>query len=167
MESFHSTHKPLIAVLVLKILMQHLHTVKVMKQKMVIQWIAGWLSCCKSKLAWSLNHRSKHFTHEFHYLISQCFDLWLSDHANLLLQLDNQPAIHCKVCGGETHVFSAEQEELFQTRYEEGYDLPDPEYLHWLTIHNPESASADQQAHTPPTDPDEILCQESLTVSFC
>jgi len=37
----------------------------------------------------------KHFTHEFHYLISQCFDRWLSDHANLLLQLDNQPAIHC------------------------------------------------------------------------
>jgi len=63
--------------------------------KDVVQWIAGWLSSWKSKLAWSLNHRSKHFTHEFHYLISQCFDLWLNDHANLLLQLDNQPAIHC------------------------------------------------------------------------
>ena len=37
----------------------------------------------------------KHFTHEFHYFISQCFALWLSNHANLLLQLDNQPAIHC------------------------------------------------------------------------
>ena len=34
--------------------------------------------------------RSKHFTHEFYYLISQCFDLWLSDYASLLLQLDNR-----------------------------------------------------------------------------
>ena len=33
-------------------------------------------------------------------------------------------------------------------------------------IHHPESVSADQQAHTPPTDPDEILCQESLTDLF-
>ena len=35
-----------------------------------------------------------------------------------------------KVCGDESQVFS---EELFQTRYKEGYDLLDPEYLHWLT----------------------------------
>ena len=28
---------------------------------------------------------------KFPYLISQCLDLWLSDYASLLLQLDNQP----------------------------------------------------------------------------
>ena len=41
-------------------------------------------------------------------------------------------------------VFSAEQELLFQTRYEEGYDLPDLDYHQWLTIHHPESVSAEQ-----------------------
>ena len=33
------------------------------------------------------------------------------------------------VSGGEMQVFSAEQQQCFQTRYEEGYDIPDPEYL--------------------------------------
>ena len=39
-----------------------------------LQWIAGWLSTSKIKLAKLLNHRSDHFTHKFLYLI---FDLRL------------------------------------------------------------------------------------------
>ena len=34
-----------------------------------------------SENAKSLNHRSKQFTHEFYYLISKCFDLWLPNFA--------------------------------------------------------------------------------------
>ena len=39
------------------------------------------------------------------------------------------------------HEFSAEQEQLFQTRFEEGYDLMDPEYLCWLKVNHPDSVS--------------------------
>ena len=33
--------------------------------------------------------------------------------------------------------FSADQEKLYQRRYEENYNLPDPEYLEWLKINHP------------------------------
>ena len=35
--------------------------------------------------------------------------------------------------------FTPEQEELFNRRYEEKYDLPDPIYFEWLKINHPES----------------------------
>ena len=63
----------------------------------------------------------------------------------------------------ETQVFSAEQEQVFQKRYTEGYDLPDPVYRQWLTIHHPELVSAVQHVCVPPSDPDE---PESLTDLF-
>ena len=60
-------------------------------------------------------------------------------------------------------VFSVEQQQCFQTRYKESYDIPDPEYLQWLAIHHPESVSADQHGQVPPTDPSKM---ESLTDLF-
>ena len=33
--------------------------------------------------------------------------------------------------------FSAEQEKLYQRRYEENYNIPDPDYLEWLKINHP------------------------------
>jgi hypothetical protein len=36
--------------------------------------------------------------------------------------------------------FSAEEEKKFQTRYENGYDLPDERYLQWLKKRHPSSA---------------------------
>jgi len=39
-----------------------------------------------------------------------------------------------------THSFSAEQEEYFQWRYAEGYNLLiDPDYVEWLKLNHPES----------------------------
>ena len=35
--------------------------------------------------------------------------------------------------------FSVEREERFRERFEEGYDLIDPEYLRWLEINHPDS----------------------------
>ena len=35
-------------------------------------------------------------------------------------------------------LFTKEKEELFQKRYEEKYDIQDPEYIAWLKIHHPE-----------------------------
>ena len=40
--------------------------------------------------------------------------------------------------------FPIGQEQCFQTRFEEGYDLMDPEYLHWLEINHPDSVPADR-----------------------
>ena len=40
--------------------------------------------------------------------------------------------------------FSVEQEQRFQRRFEEGYDLMDPEYLCWLEINHPDSVPADR-----------------------
>ena len=34
---------------------------------------------------------------------------------------------------------SLSDESHFKTRYEEGYDLHDPEYEAWLTMHHPEA----------------------------
>ena len=35
-----------------------------------------------------------------------------------------------------------DQEALFRKRYEEGYDLPDPVYNHWLSINYPEGSKS-------------------------
>ena len=40
--------------------------------------------------------------------------------------------------------FSVEQEERFRERFEEGYDLIDPEHLRWLEINHPDSIPADR-----------------------
>ena len=40
--------------------------------------------------------------------------------------------------------FSVEQEERFRERFEEGYDLIDPEHLRWLEINHPNSIPADR-----------------------
>lgn len=40
--------------------------------------------------------------------------------------------------------FSIEQEQRFQTRFEEGYDLMDSEYLCWLEKDHPDSVPADR-----------------------
>jgi len=40
--------------------------------------------------------------------------------------------------------FSIEQEQRFQTRFEEGCDLMDSEHLHWLEINHPDSVPADR-----------------------
>ena len=42
--------------------------------------------------------------------------------------------------------FSIEQEQRFQTRFEEGYDLMDSEYLRWLEINHPDSVPADRHS---------------------
>ena len=36
--------------------------------------------------------------------------------------------------------FTPEENSLYETRYKEGYDIPDPNYLSWLRIHHPDSA---------------------------
>ena len=48
--------------------------------------------------------------------------------------------------GGENTIteFSIEQEQHFRTRFEGGYDLMDPEHLHWLEINHPDSVPADR-----------------------
>ena len=38
-------------------------------------------------------------------------------------------------------IFSAAEEILYTRRFEEGYDLPDPKYEAWLSIHHPIAAS--------------------------
>ena len=40
------------------------------------------------------------------------------------------------------NVFSAKQEEHFERRLEEGYDLPDPVYEEWLKLRHPQSSWA-------------------------
>ena len=35
--------------------------------------------------------------------------------------------------------FTAEEHQLFNKRYENGYDIPDPRYSKWIEIHHPES----------------------------
>ena len=42
--------------------------------------------------------------------------------------------------------FPTGQEQCFETRFEEGYHLMDPEYLHWLEINHPDSVPAETHA---------------------
>ena len=51
-------------------------------------------------------------------------------------------------------LFTLEQLKLFQHRFEEGYDLKDPEYITWLKIHHPEIGS-------PPVSSSELSKSES------
>ena len=39
-------------------------------------------------------------------------------------------------------VFSPEEETLFRTRYEEGYDLPDPRFQEWIAINHPKDSKS-------------------------
>ena len=52
------------------------------------------------------------------------------------------------------HHYSVKEEELFQTRYEEGYDLFDLKYMYvsWLEINHPEVVPADHYFLTPAMD---------------
>ena len=52
-------------------------------------------------------------------------------------------------CGDRELAISAEQQQLFQRRLEEGYNLPDAEYMRWLRIHHPESLPPDGEAPLP------------------
>lgn len=40
-----------------------------------------------------------------------------------------------------TSPFTADQNTLFQLRFEEGYDIDDPEYSAWIKIYHPELSS--------------------------
>ena len=42
--------------------------------------------------------------------------------------------------------FSKEKEELFQKRYEEKYDIPDPEYVAWLRLNHPDAEVSPSEA---------------------
>ena len=51
-------------------------------------------------------------------------------------------------------VFNSEQEELFQKRFEEGYNLCiDPHYNHWLEINHPEISLLNEEASFSDIDP--------------
>ena len=52
-----------------------------------------------------------------------------------------QPSV--SKCSSSSVVFTPEQEALYEKRYEEGYDLDtDPDYVAWLNINYPSSASS-------------------------
>lgn len=42
--------------------------------------------------------------------------------------------------------FTPDKEELFQHRYEEGYDLYDPEYFSWLEVYHPEALPSNESS---------------------
>ena len=50
-----------------------------------------------------------------------------------------------------TITFTPEQEEKFQRRHEEGYDIYDPIYINWLELNHPESLPPDRYTLTPYT----------------
>ena len=56
-------------------------------------------------------------------------------------------------------IFTKEQEALYQTRYEEGYDVYDCSYVTWLQLNHPEAARNFSQAKHPSTA--EPNCQEN------
>ena len=62
--------------------------------------------------------------------------------------------------------FSEEQEQLYQRRYDEGYDLMDPQYLQWLEIHHPDSVPAAKTKLVPAPSYDQDLNQQSLADVF-
>ena len=43
-------------------------------------------------------------------------------------------------------LFSKEKEELFRKRYEEKYDIPDPEYVAWLRLNHPDAEVSPSEA---------------------
>ena len=62
---------------------------------------------------------------------------------------DNENAEEINDCGDRDLAISAEEQQLFQRRLEEGYNLPDAEYMRWLRIHHPESLPPDGEAPLP------------------
>ena len=48
----------------------------------------------------------------------------------------------------ETQSFSPDQIKLFEQRFEEGYDVPDPEYLAWRSAKHPSPGSVSSEAST-------------------
>ena len=56
-------------------------------------------------------------------------------------------------------IFTKEQEALYQTRYEEGYDVYNCSYVTWLRLNHPEAARNFSQAEHPSTA--EPNCQEN------
>ena len=48
----------------------------------------------------------------------------------------------------ETQSFSPDQIKLFKQRFEEGYDVPDPEYLAWRSAKHPSPGSVSSEAST-------------------
>ena len=56
--------------------------------------------------------------------------------------------------------FSSEQEQLFQKRYEEQYDLPDPVYQQWLKINHPTTELVKENQMIKVIDPELSLEQE-------
>ena len=63
-------------------------------------------------------------------------DNLLSDESNGILLGDNLPDSEHR-----TALFDIEQEELFQRRFDEGYNLhTDPDYNRWLEINHPEGS---------------------------
>ena len=52
-----------------------------------------------------------------------------------------------QICDGESTIPPEIKAAIFQRRYEEGYDIPDDEYMKWLKENHPESVT-DQAAHS-------------------
>ena len=59
---------------------------------------------------------------------------------------------------------SNSNEALYQKRYEEGYDLFDPEYVSWLEQHHPEAVPADRYTLTSTTDASVSKSQDSTSI---
>ena len=63
--------------------------------------------------------------------------------------------------------FTAEQERIYKRRYEEGYDIPDSDYLSWLAVNHPKEASIassliTHQSASNSTDPGVSISNASL-----
>ena len=61
-----------------------------------------------------------------------------------MLGIDDPPTGTDPLSHSTTQVqssFPQEKEQLFNTRYEEGYDLPDEEYEEWLWVTHPEAVN--------------------------
>ena len=59
---------------------------------------------------------------------------------NLFVSMLNCTYTCVSVKKGTNFKFTAKEECKFQTRYENGYDLPDERYIQWLRKHHPSSA---------------------------
>lgn len=59
----------------------------------------------------------------------------------------SQPSSSASPDGSTNSVsFTSEKEDLFQHRFEEGYDLLDPEYLSWLRLNHPDAVPSDESS---------------------
>ena len=65
--------------------------------------------------------------------------------------------------------FTAEEETLFIRRYENGYDIPDPRYVHWVELNHPEDRLVDLFPDVTPLEPlnmDLCLAEERCPAAF-